>query len=100
MKMLKVLPVLVVTLCAPPVAAQSNCGPRAYIVEQLQTKYEEYVFFLGLGATGTNITEMFLNSETGTWTVIVTGPSGVSCLTASGQDGQQIPINSKQDDPT
>lgn len=40
--------------------------------------------------------ELFV-SETGSWTVVVSDPKGRSCVVASGEDRQQLPL--KQGEP-
>ena len=58
------------------------CAVRSTLVGQLAETYSETR--KGMGMTGTNaVVELFV-SEAGTWTVIVTMPSGMTCLVASG----------------
>ncbi|MBT0958089.1 hypothetical protein IV417_11890 [Alphaproteobacteria bacterium KMM 3653] len=63
---------------------QSNCAPREAVVERLAGTYGETRQSMGLGANNAVI-EVFASGETGTWTITVTMPSGVTCLVASGQ---------------
>jgi hypothetical protein len=68
-------------------AAQSNprnCGPRALVVDRLASGYGETRQSMGLGANN-QVIEVFASTETGTWTITVTTPAGVTCLVASGQ---------------
>jgi hypothetical protein len=39
------------------------------------------------------VLEVFV-SDTGTWTVVVTDPKGVSCVLAAGQSWEEIPVAS------
>ncbi|KAJ55025.1 hypothetical protein ACMU_14815 [Actibacterium mucosum KCTC 23349] len=79
-----------VTLClgvliAGSVRAQTmqSCGPRAAVLEQLQTKYGETRRAIGLGAN--SVMEVHANDQTGSWTITVTNADGVTCLVSSGQ---------------
>jgi hypothetical protein len=63
--------------------AAKICGERDVIIERLKPRYGEVQ--TGAGMTNTNgIVEVFASEETGTWTIIVTLPSGQSCLVAAG----------------
>ncbi len=69
------------------VSAQSggrNCGARDIVVDRLAESYGETRQSMGLGANN-QIIEVFASSETGTWTITVTMPNGMTCLVASGQ---------------
>lgn len=69
-----------------PAAAQGmpTCAPRADIVAHLQKKYGETRRGLGLQNRG-SVTEVFVSSETGTWTILVTRPDGTACAVAAGE---------------
>ncbi len=74
------------------VAAQTsarNCGPRDLVVDRLAASYGETRQSMGLG-TGNQVIEVFASSETGTWTITVTNPAGVTCLVASGQAFEEL----------
>lgn len=73
------------TLVAPTAYAQSSsCAPRDIIVGRLADKYGETRKSMGLNQSN-GVVEVFASSETGTWTILVTMPSGMSCLMAAGQ---------------
>jgi len=78
-------------LAAQQVSAQNarNCAPRDVVVERLASGYGETRQSIGLGAQGTMV-EVFASTETGTWTITVTAPSGVTCLVASGQSFETL----------
>ncbi|MEL7115639.1 MAG: hypothetical protein AAGP08_08605 [Pseudomonadota bacterium] len=61
-----------------------NCADRETVVERLASKYGESRQSIGL-APNNAVVEVFASSETGTWTITVTNPSGLTCLVASGQ---------------
>ena len=73
---------LTLALAASPVAA-AQCGTREDVVAQLSAKYGEYPRSMGLSADNSAIVEVFA-SDSGTWTITVTTPEGVTCLVASG----------------
>nr|WP_254684998.1 hypothetical protein [Tateyamaria omphalii] len=61
-----------------------NCGPRDIVVSRLAEGYGETRQSMGLGANN-SVIEVFASDESGTWTITVTTPNGVTCLVASGQ---------------
>ena len=74
-------------LTAPvPGAAQSaqNCAPRDIVVTRLAETYGETRKSIGLGANNA-VVEVFASEDSGTWSITVTMPSGLTCLVASGQ---------------
>lgn len=62
----------------------ANCAMRAQVIERLATAYGETRQSIGLGANN-QMVEVFASLETGTWTITVTTPTGLTCLVASGQ---------------
>ncbi|GAA6188024.1 hypothetical protein [Litorivita sp. NS0012-18] len=92
MKLLfKSLPLLIAALAANGAAAQTrqNCGPRDVVVERLASGYGETRQSIGLGANN-QVVEVFASDESGTWTITVTMPSGMTCLVASGQAFEEL----------
>lgn len=65
-------------------AQTQRCGERAAIVERLTSAYGETRQSMGLAANNAVI-ETFASEETGSWTIVVTGTNGLTCLVASGQ---------------
>ncbi len=75
----------VVVLTAAGVQAQPrNCAPRDQVVTRLAAAYGETRHAVGLGAGGRMI-EVFASGASGSWTITVTDPAGLTCLVASGQ---------------
>lgn len=78
---------------APPVAAQGlHCAERERVVERLESKYTEVLTAGGLQGATTNqttVVEVWASEKTGTFTVIMTNPQGVSCIIAAGTDWHQ-----------
>ena len=71
-------------------AAQGqSCGNRELVVERLTTKYGESRQSIGMAPQG-RVVEVFASEETGTWTITVTMPSGITCLVASGQNYENL----------
>lgn len=66
-----------------------NCAPREMVVDRLADKYGETRQSMGLGAQGA-VVETFASGETGTWTITVTTPNGLTCLVASGQSFEPL----------
>ncbi|MGF1626641.1 MAG: hypothetical protein ACFCVH_17300 [Alphaproteobacteria bacterium] len=46
-----------------------------------------------VGRTQTQVMEVWLNPETGSWTLVITSEAGISCIGAAGSDGQAIKEN-------
>lgn len=82
---------LALALMVTQAHAQSarNCGPRDTVVDRLASGYGETRQSMGLGANN-SVMEVFASSETGTWTITVTMPNGMTCLVASGQAFEEL----------
>lgn len=82
---------LAATILAPLTAfAQGqNCGNRDTVVERLGNKYGESRQSIGMAPKG-RVVEVFASHETGTWTITVTMPNGITCLVASGQSYETL----------
>lgn len=65
-------------------AQAANCAPRAVVVERLASSYGETRQSIGLGANNA-VVEVYASPASGTWTITMTTPSGLTCLVASGQ---------------
>lgn len=76
-------------LWAVPAEAQGACGVRAKFIETLSKNYQEEPSAFGI-AGQRNLVELFV-SKAGTWTMLVTHPSGMSCIVAAGQSWEQFP---------
>ncbi len=82
--------VLVATSLALPASAQSVCGERSKFLEHLGSKYQEGPVAMGLVSDG-NVLEV-LASDGGSWTIIVTRPDGKSCVVATGDGWEDVPL--------
>ena len=72
-------------------AAQNprHCGPREIVVDRLAQGFGETRQSMGLGANN-SVMEVFASDASGTWTITVTSPTGVTCLVASGQAFEEL----------
>ncbi len=61
----------------------SVCLPHADAITELKESYNEVPRGLGVGQRGVVVVELFVSPE-GTWTVLITGTNGMSCIGASG----------------
>lgn len=79
-------------LIALPTASHSapKCGPRDMVVKNMKDSYGETQQYVGLTEDGSAVIEMYANRETGTWTLVVTGPTGKMCLVETGQKFEAI----------
>ncbi|UWQ92183.1 hypothetical protein K3727_05120 [Rhodobacteraceae bacterium M382] len=71
------------------VQGNRNCAPRTVVVDRLAQGYGETRQSIGLGAQGA-VVEVFASDETGSWTITVTLPNGLTCLVASGQSYETL----------
>lgn len=77
-----------------------NCAPRGDVIERLAEGYGETRQSMGLG-TNSALVEQYANTDTGSWTITVTAPGGLTCLVASGQSYEGIEEElPAQGDPT
>lgn len=75
----------IMVLAAQQVQAQGqNCAPREDVLKRLTDTYGETRRGFGLAQQGA-VMELFASTQSGSWTITVTLPNGVTCLVASGQ---------------
>ena len=87
-----------VVLGAPGAEAQAICGQRAAIVDQLETKYGETRRSIGF-QQGRGVVETWANDDTGTWSIVVTNPQGITCLLAAGEAFESEAIRVAEERP-
>ena len=75
-----------------------KCAARDTVIEQLAARYGESRHGIGLAANNA-VMELFASDETGTWTILITLPNGLTCLVASGENYETVPA-APQGDPT
>ena len=64
-------------------AQTPRCTTHDDMVKKLADKYGESRRVLGTSRAA--LMEVFHNPETGTWTLVVTGTNGISCIRAAGR---------------
>lgn len=90
--------VLILILSALPTVASAqiqmlmDCGDRNKGITELKNRFAEEPVAMGLSSGG-EVIEVF-KSDTGTFSIIVTRPDGISCLLLSGENWEQLPVQS------
>ena len=74
---------LSLTAAAPVDAQQARCAPRAQVLELVQTRKGETRRAIGL-TNGASVMELYASESTGGWSLVVTHPSGMSCVVGAG----------------
>jgi len=77
----------------PAPAQPRQCAARATILGTLADTFGETRRGVGVaGASGgqSAVVELFAAPQTGTWTITVTLPNGITCLLASGQGWEAV----------
>jgi hypothetical protein len=74
------------------------CAMRQNVLDRLATAYGETRQSIGLGENN-QVVEVFASTETGTWTITVTNPNGLTCLVASGQAFEDVAKEAVAGDP-
>lgn len=67
----------------------SKCAPRPTVLKRLADGYGETRQSIGLGGSS-QVIEVFAAAETGSWTIIVTRPDGISCIVAAGMSFENL----------
>ena len=84
------LGVALIGLQADPASAQQVCGERTKLMTHLGENYAEAPVAMGLTSAGA-VVEV-LTSSSGTWTFLVTYPTGQTCMVASGESWEMLTI--------
>ncbi len=69
--------------------AQAMCGERDALVASLEKTFSEAPVSMGLGSNGAMI-EVFA-SPSGSFTIILTRPNGLTCVMAVGENWENLP---------
>lgn len=78
-----------VFLPAKASAGPALCGKRADLIKVLKKRYQEDRVAVGLSQKSTEAFEVFASSK-GTWTVLMTTKTGVTCIMASGHSWKDV----------
>ena len=76
--------------CVTEASAAMPCGAHDAVTKSLTTKFKEARRIMGV-MNARAVMEVFLSPQ-GTWTVLVTDTAGTTCVIATGQDWQEVPI--------
>jgi hypothetical protein len=87
--------IAVVVALPPEARAQRVCAEREAIVSKLNSELGE-VRIDGAAASPSSFYEFYASESTRTWTILLSGVNGVSCVVAVGQDWRQ-PVGSTAD---
>jgi hypothetical protein len=72
------------TAAGPAVAQQqARCAPRAQLLDMIQNRFDETRRAIGLTGSQT-VMELYASETSGSWTILVTLPNGMTCLVAAG----------------
>ena len=80
-------------------AQVNNCAPRPMVLERLSDRFGETRQSIGLDGSGVQV-EVFANEQTGTWTIILTNPHGLSCVVSAGESFERLHEELPAGDPT
>ena len=70
-------------------SAALQCGKHDDIAKVLAAKFKETRRVMGV-VNAKAVMELFMSPQ-GTWTMLVTDTAGTSCITASGEEWQEVP---------
>ena len=92
-----IISILILTsLCSTPSKAQAVCGKRTEFVERLGASYAESSIGLGLVNNG-SVIEVLSSPDGKTWTILITKPDGMSCVVATGEAWERLPLPIKEE---
>lgn len=78
-----------IALPATGEAQSGNCAPRDRVIAQLSERFGEARQSIGMAA-GDRVVEMFASPDTGTWTITMTMPSGLTCIIGAGEAWERV----------
>jgi len=81
-------PILSLAHVSQAEASPIVCGERAEVIKTLAQSYMEKPSAMGLAAGG-GMLEVF-SSQNGSWTILITQPTGTSCIVAAGEGWESI----------
>ena len=84
MKLIATALALAVASCSPAMAQAPICAPTLEMWDGLG-EYGETRQSIAIHSEGDAAVETWANVDTGSWTVILTSPNGVSCIALHGQ---------------
>ena len=90
LKQAMLLALLVLPLSLPA-KAQNLCNARDQVLTHFDSKYSEAPVAMGLANNG-GVIEVLSSGSGNTWTIIITMPNGVTCLLATGESWESLPL--------
>jgi len=88
----------VALLAGSPASAQqagsevrAPCHRYDEVTRQLGSRYKEAPVSLGVQTNG-NLLQVFASPESGTWTILSTSPTGMTCVIAAGKSWESLKI--------
>lgn len=73
-----------IALATPALAEEPTCNSRETVLSLITgPDYAEVPIGRGRSAAGV-LMEIYANPQTGTWTIVMTGPDGTSCFGSAG----------------
>ena len=70
--------------------AATQCGNHDKILDVLGNRFKETRRVMGV-VNAKAVMEIFMSPQ-GTWTMVITNTSGLSCITSSGEEWQEVPV--------
>lgn len=80
---------------SPPISASPVCGDRIKVIDSLREKYSEEPVAIGVAFNG-GVVEVLSSPDGETWTIMLTYPSGPSCIVATGETWQNLEVKIKK----
>lgn len=77
-------------------ATLTNCTDRASALAHLSKTYKEQPIAMGLASSGV-VVEVLTDDKGLSWSIIVTLPSGVTCLVVVGESWEVLQLIPKED---
>ena len=77
--------------------ATGACAARGEVVAKLAQRFGETLRSVGLQRAD-GLVEVYASEKTGTWTILVTRPDGMSCLLAAGELWEEEPKRAPGED--
>jgi len=78
-------------IATPAFGAGMACHNRGTVKQHLAKNYKEKSIALGVANNG-GVVELFTAKDGKTWTIVITMPSGPTCLIAAGKDWEDLPV--------
>jgi len=77
-------------IATPALGAGMACHNRGTVKQHLSKNYKEKSIALGVANNG-GVVELFTAKDGSTWTIVITLPTGPTCLIAAGKDWEDLP---------